>query len=492
MNRDRPTLPLSAIVRHRLTRRAALARLAGAGAAAMAAAGLEWSQAAAQQATPAASPAAGFTAGADLVEPPVRASQNGKLDVTLTARVGDATVAGQPVKAWVYDGAFPSSTLRIQNGDTVRIKVVNELSEMTNFHTHGFHVSPGGNSDNIFVMIPPGESFQYEYHIPTNHSPGLYWYHPHPHGISANQVAGGLAGVIVNEGEIDQLPGIAGLTERLLIIQATQFGPDGMVVPAGQQSAATQLHLINGQLKPVIRMRPGETQRWRIANISADNFYNLALASHPLNQIAGDANPFDSVQPTNALLLGPGERSEVLVQAVTSPGTYEFRSLLWGGEFQAMPDMLLATVIIEGEPVAPTPLPTTLIPFEDLSQLQVDRQRHLTFQIMGSPSRFQIDGQMFDPDRVDQTVPLNALEEWVIHNTSEDWHPFHIHVNDFQVVAINGEPYTAHGYDDTYLVPPYGSIAMRTRFLDFKGKFVYHCHILSHEDHGMMGVVDVV
>ena len=494
MNRDRSPLPLSAIFHHRLTRRAALARLASAGAATatLAASGLEWSHVAAQQATPAASPVAGFIAGKDLVELPVKASKDGKLDVTLTAKVGETTVAGQAVTAWVYDGAFPSSTLRIQNGDTVRIKVVNELPEMTNFHTHGFHVSPGGNSDNIFVMIPPGESFQYEYQIPTTHPPGLYWYHPHPHGISDNQVAGGMAGVIVNEGELDQLPGIAGLTEHLMVLQATQFGSDGIVLPAAQQVPATQLHLINGQLQPVIRMQPGETQRWRIANISADNFYNLSLASHPLNQIAGDANPFDSVQPTYGMLLGPGERAEALVQAITVPGTYELRSVLWGGEFQAMPDVLLATVIIEGEPVTPDPLPTTLIPFEDLSQLQVDRQRHLTFQIMGSPSRFQIDGQMFDADRVDQTVPLNALEEWVIHNTSGDWHPFHIHVNDFQVVAINGEPYTAHGYDDTFLVPPYGSFTMRTRFLDFTGKFVYHCHILNHEDHGMMGVVEVV
>jgi len=441
---------------------------------------------------PAASPAAHFASGADLVEPSVRASAHGVLETTLTAQVGTTTVAGQPVTAWVYEGSFPGPTLRIRNGDTVRVKVINDLTEMTNFHTHGFHVSPGGRSDNIFVMIPPGESFQYEYRIPTNHSPGLYWYHPHPHGISDDQVAGGLAGVIVNEGELDQLPGIVGLTERLVIIQATQFGPDGAVVAAGDQSATTQLHLINGQLQPVIRMRPGEPQRWRIANISAGNFYNLALAGHPLHQIANDANPLDVVQSTNALVLGPGERAEVLVQANSSPGTYEFRNLLWGGEFQAMPDILLATVIVEGQPVTPTPLPTTLLPFEDLSQLPVDRQRHLTFQIMGSPSQFLIDGQMFDPDRIDQTVQLNALEEWVIHNTSEDWHPFHIHVNDFQVAAVNGEPIVSHSYDDTYLVPPYGSITMRTRFLDFKGTFVYHCHILFHEDHGMMGVVAVV
>jgi len=375
----------------------------------------------------------------------------------------------------------------------VRVKIVNGLAEMTNFHTHGFHVSPGGNSDNIFVMIKPGESFQYEYKIPVDHSPGLYWYHPHPHGISEGQVAGGLAGVIVNTGALDELPGIAGLTERLVIIQATQFGPDGVVLSPDDQSVTSQMHLINGQLKPVIRMRPGETQRWRIANITAGNIYNIALAGHALNQIADDANPYDVAQSANSVVLGPGERVEVLIQARTQPGTYDFRSLLWGDGFQAMPDFLLASVVIEGDPVTPGPMPSALIPFEDLSQLRVDKQRKITFQIMGKPAKFEIDGKVFDPNRVDQTVQLGALEEWVIQNDSVDWHPFHIHVNDFQVVAINGEPYVAHSLEDTYLVSPNGgSFTMRTRFLDFKGKFVYHCHILFHEDHAMMGVVEVV
>ena len=119
-------------------------------------------------------------------------------------------------------------------------------------------------------------------------------------------------------------------------------------------------------------------------------------------------------------------------------------------------------------------------------------RRDITFQVFGSPEQYAIDGHAFDPEQVDQTVRLNALEEWVIHNDSGDFHPFHIHVNDFQVVAINDQPQTAHGYNDTYLLPPHGSITMRTRFRDFTGKFVYHCHILYHEDHGMMGVVEVV
>jgi len=102
------------------------------------------------------------------------------------------------------------------------------------------------------------------------------------------------------------------------------------------------------------------------------------------------------------------------------------------------------------------------------------------------------DGQLGEHDRVDQRVTLGATEEWVLRNTSSDTHPFHIHVNDFQVVSINGEPVDADSWEDTYPIPAFGEIVIRTRFLDFTGKYVYHCHILGHEDLGMMGIVEVV
>lgn len=110
----------------------------------------------------------------------------------------------------------------------------------------------------------------------------------------------------------------------------------------------------------------------------------------------------------------------------------------------------------------------------------------------GADDPYLIDGRIFDENRIDQRVKLGALEEWELVNTSEEWHPFHIHINDFQVVAVNGDPSTAHGYDDTVMIPPNGSVTMRTRFLDYPGKFVYHCHFLYHEDHSMMGVVEVM
>ena len=136
------------------------------------------------------------------------------------------------------------------------------------------------------------------------------------------------------------------------------------------------------------------------------------------------------------------------------------------------------------------------MPFEDLSTLsadEIDGNRQITFQIKPpiNPRAVtaQIDSKVFDANRDDQIVRLNTTEEWVIRNASTQWHPFHIHINDYQVVAINGEPVRVRSNEDTTRVPPFGEITMRTRYLDFPGRWVYHCHILLHEDNGMMGTV---
>ena len=194
-------------------------------------------------------------AAEELIEPEVRTSRDGLLDTTLTCRVMPVPVAGQTAIMSVYEGALPGPTLRIRPGDRLRINLVNKLDDLppglpqdspflcspmtptghalpehettcdTNLHVHGVHVSPSDNSDNIFLRVPAGESFQYEYQILPNQPAGLFWYHPHLHGTVSNQVFGGLAGPIIVEGDLDALPGIAGVPERLLILQATQLTP---------------------------------------------------------------------------------------------------------------------------------------------------------------------------------------------------------------------------------------------------------------------------
>jgi suppressor of ftsI len=464
-------------------------------------------------------------AAAELVEPEVRASRDGLLDTTLTCSVQSVPVAGQTAIMNVYEGPAPGPTLRVRPGDRLRVNLVNTLDDLppglpdtspflcspmsmggaqeegmcdTNLHVHGLHVSPSDNSDNIFLTVKAGESFQYEYQIPENHATGLFWYHPHLHGRATNQVFGGMAGALIVEGDIDALPGIAGVPERLLVLQGTKLYPDGSVVnildtpPTGPSQEKSYMRLVNGQLNPTMTMRPGETQRWRILNASANVFYRLHLDGHQLHHIGKDGNPLNETWTRDEIVLSPGERAEVLIQAGPA-GSYALRTLSIATGFNTQPDATLATLVVDGDAVTPQPLPTTLLPLEDLSTAEIDRRRQITFQFgppINPPQTIHpIDHQIFDANRDDQTVQLNTTEEWVIRNATSTWHPFHIHINDYQVVAVNGKPVPVRYREDTTAVPPLGEITMRTRYLDFPGRWVYHCHILLHEDLGMMGTV---
>lgn len=408
-------------------------------------------------------------------EPPVLMSVDGLLDVDLEAK----PLPGAGVGKLAYNGQIPGPTLRFRAGDTVRLKLTNNLEgRMTNMHVHGLHVSPEGNSDNIFQMLDTGESFQYEYRIPPNHQPGSYWYHPHHHGDSQTQVNGGLAGAIVIEGAFDGIEGIEGLPERLFVLQ----GPSSV---NGEQA-----YTVNGVVNPAVAMRPGQTQRWRLLNASANAYFNLALDGHTLHQIATDGNPLPAPQSLDQVLLGPAERAEVLVQG-GDPGSYTFKSLEWGGPSQHQPSFTVATVTVAGSPMEPMPLPEKLIQLPDLSDVEIAQQREIVFQENMVAPVFTINGATFDPNVVNTTAKLGTTEEWILRNTSQDAHPFHIHVEDFQVMSIDGAP-QPFSYHDTVNLPPRSSVVIRIPFLDFTGKFVYHCHILAHEDFGMMSVIEVV
>lgn len=430
----------------------------------------------------------------------MRHSSRGFLQTTLTAATVPVSVGGRTVNSSVYESSFPAPTLRIRPGDLLRIRLQNQLDTPTNLHLHGVHVSPSGNSDNVLVRIDPGDSFDYEYQVPANHPAGLYWYHPHLHGTTTEQVFGGMAGALIVEGELDKVAGIAGLRERLLVLQATEHDGSGTLVPPSPTRFQSLFgRLVNGQLNPTIDMQPGETQRWRIVNASASVWFRLQLSGHQLHEIATDGNALTRVRSRDEILLSPGERTEVLVQA-GELGSYELRSLEWFGSASVQPDTLLATMVSAGTAVDPRPLPSNLLPSVDLRSLPIDNRREIGYMVLprqqSSPpvpfATFEIDSKQFDMNRIDQVMRLGTTEEWVVHNLGPSWHSFHMHVNPIQVTAINGEPVEFHGYKDTVPISPNGSITFRTRFLDFTGVFVFHCHLFPHEDGGMMSLVEVI
>jgi suppressor of ftsI len=434
--------------------------------------------------------------GQPFAEPSVLASRSGVLRIGLRVSATTYAVGGTPIRGQAYDGSFIGPTLRIRPGDRIVMRFHNELREPTNIHFHGFHASPSGISDNVLRVIPARSTVPVVVRIPRDMAPGTYWYHSHEHGISEDQVMDGLSGVIVVEGEKFYLPRtLRGVTEHVFALKDLQV-KGGAALTRNIDSGKPTTRTVGGQVDPRLRIRPGETQLWRLANISADIWYRLHAKGLRFRLVGQDANPTERLVARRTLLLPPGKRYDVLVQGPRA-GLYRLRTLRMttGPAGDRYPARTLATIVSAGTPRTPAALPArqrlpTLVRPRFASE-HVDRRRSIVFSESANGNSFFVNGKQFNHDRVDELVRLGDLEEWTIRNTSREQHPFHIHVNDFQVMSINGRRVRANSLQDTVPLPVRGRVVIRLRFTQFTGRFVFHCHILNHEDGGMMAVVKV-
>lgn len=431
-----------------------------------------------------------LVSGQPLAQPPVVRSKNGVLRLRLEAAKGQARVAGRMLDDFItYNGSFPAPTLVIEPGDRIELEIVNRLEHETNMHTHGLHVDPTGIADNVLRLMQPGTTSRTVIDVPKGHEQGTYWYHPHHHGHTDEQVYGGLAGALLVGDPLRPFPTLRGVRKQLMLLQGVQLADDQTrLVPEGS-SPNTETLLVNGQLRPVVSMRPGEVQLWRLANISNDHFYRIRLAGHRLRVLAQDGNTLDRLWTTDTILLAPAQRADVLVRA-GKQGTFVLEQVPYdqGNKF-GRADLL--TLRVSGERVRhERTFPRTLQPLK-LLEGEPDAERTLTFTEVDGDPGFLINGEAFDHNRVSELVKLGHLQEWTLVNPSDEDHPFHLHTNDFVVTKVNGKPVPIRGYQDTALVlRSGGTTTIRFVAEDFLGKAVYHCHILFHEDHGMMGVVE--
>jgi suppressor of ftsI len=463
-------------------------------------------------------------------EPVQLRSSGGVLRVTLDAKVGPVQAGGAPIIGPAFNGRFIGPTLRLRPGDVLDVTLVNHLKQATNLHFHGLHVSPQGISDNVFLTVPPGRTQHYRVQVPANHPTGLYWYHSHQHELSSGQVSGGLSGLIVIEGIEDRLPPrLRGITQRQVALKDVSVDPahPNALLPERRTRYnnftppsvdKTGPRLVNGVYRPRLTIRPGETQLWRIANIGANTFYEIELPGTTFAVIAEDGNPVWTVWKAHRLVLPPGKRYEVLVRGPPH-GSLPFMSNHYrqgftpDNELDVHPQQL-ATLVSLGAPEKPLPLPSSLRRRHDLNHASIAVRRRFVFTIPfarghackietdcpglaggvnNSEVLYELNGKTFSHHRVDVRARLGTVEQWTLINNSTSEHPFHIHINDFQVRSINGHPYNARGLQDTVVIPAKGGrVVIRQPYEDFTGKFVFHCHILNHEDGGMMATVEVV
>ncbi|WBP85277.1 multicopper oxidase family protein [Kitasatospora cathayae] len=502
--------------------------------------------------------AAAAPAPAAFPQPAVRARRRvpgtprAVLEQTLDVRFTDTVILGYGTATTrTYNGTIPGPTLRVRGGDTLRLTQVNGLPpnephsgghnrphnlNSFNLHTHGLHVSPSGDADNVHREFAPRTADEVDagapepqylttVDIPADHPAGTHWYHPHLHGATAVQIVGGMAGVLIVEGDVDEVPEIAAAADLVVCVNELRL-KDGKVPDFTSGNALTAVPAtltVNGAVNPTLTLRPGEVQRWRLVCATAFTALPLRLTDGEQNltfhQIAQDGVTFPATVATDRLRLAMGNRADVLVRG-GDPGRYELRA-------DRVTEPLM-TVQVAGDPVdPPMDLPTTLPagkPFLDADDIaNPDADREVVFHVDPGvlagpfPNAFRVLGSnptpaadpdgdltrdpaygLFDPGYVNHTLGLDTVERWTLRTDETNpafSHPFHLHTNHVLVTHRNGEQLDPPVWQDTIDLAggePGDTVTFLVRYEDFTGSTVAHCHQLQHEDLGMMQTVEYV
>jgi len=437
-----------------------------------------------------------------LVEPAVVDSVDGTLDLDLRVAESEVVVGGATVRMLTYNGTVPGPTLHLRPGDRLRVRLTNGLVEPTNLHTHGLEVTPTGSSDNPFLRIEPGESLDYTIDLPTDHPSGVFWYQPHHHGMVADQVFGGLYGaIVVDEESWEQA------APRVLVVSDVTFAGGrvaGVSRAERMHGRAGETVLVNGQPASVLTAREGSGHRLLLVNACTSRYLDLDLGGAAMLLRGLDGGRLAATRPLDRLLLAPGNRADLEVTvpasgAVLTARAYDRGALEMGmrgrGAAEERDASLLTLHPDDAAPQSPAPTPVVTAPEpRDLRAVDVARRRtlDLTMGMGGGGMSFLIDGRTFDAGRVDQQVRLGDVEEWTLRNATTMAHPFHLHVWPMQVLSSGGSPQPGVDLRDVVDVPAEAEVVVRIAFDRFAGTTVYHCHVLDHEDLGMMGTIRAV
>lgn len=517
-----------------------------------------------------------YAPGSTVPAPPERESRNGVLEVTLRLQsVPDRQ--GRIRYCYVTENGLESPTLRVHPGDKLIIHFYNDLSpsaaddEMaelrlalaaknppakpetmcngamginaSNLHFHGTTVAPlCGQDETIHTLVQPGQHFDYNILIPADEPPGLYWYHPHPHGISEEQVQGGATGALIVEGIQNADPTLEGMPERTFVIRDQSAPPSEMTdkrIPADLSINYVPATVTFPNYSPaIIQTNPAQQELWRIANTTAETILNLQYVVNgmpqPVRVVATDGFPvaYGSSSQTEvsetSVALPPGARAEVVLKTPNLGEQGQLTTQYWNagprGDYdpaRALADIVSQTGAEDG--AASGSVASRRLPASDKKQSATRpatrqsaapiTQRKLYFSEIAkdmsdpnSPTTYfiTVEGQQPATFRMDQepniVVHAGTVEDWVVENRAPQDHVFHIHQLHFQVLEVNGKPVNDPALRDTVDIPfwigngPYPSVKVRMDFSDpnIAGTFPYHCHIMDHEDRGMMGEIRVL
>jgi blue copper oxidase len=426
-----------------------------------------------------------------------------------------------------FNGSYLGPTIQCRAGDHVTLRVTNSLSEPTTVHWHGLHV-PARSDGGPHQIVEPGAVWEPSFEIKQKAS--MCWYHSHLMGRTGEQVLRGLAGLFLIEDEESRslgLPAEYGVDDIPLVIQDRRFQRDGRfdylsAMHDTMMGYKGNVILVNGTVTPHVALRRQRT-RLRVLNGSNARIYSLGRDDGAdLLVIGSDGSLLERSITQRRLRLGPGERAELLIdmQANKSVRLMSYPDsvntgrmgpgMMMGGmagNMETFPIIELRAAKLE---TTDLPLPKELLRVPNWTAAQAARTRTFTLNMAmmgmgmggmmgrgGMDGSMGINGRSIDKNRIDFQVPLGSIEIWEIRNPTPLTHPFHIHGTQFRVLDRNGaSPLPQElGFKDTVLVDPGSAVRVITEFSDYadaERPYMYHCHILEHEDAGMMGQFSVV
>ena len=414
-----------------------------------------------------------------------------------TTDFGSGPVPG----TWGANGDYLAPTVRARRGETVLLNVTNETTETTTLHWHGMHV-PARMDGGPHSMVPPGTTWSPTWTI--DQPAATLWFHPHPHGRTAEQIYRGLAGLfIIDDPAADPggLPDSYGVDDIPLIVQDKSFTPSGELdFEAGETTAVGFVGdtiVVNGAVGAYLDAAH-ERIRLRLLNASTARVYRFAMADNrPFTVIASDGGLLAEPVTTTSVQLSPAERAEIVVDLRPGETTalvshtpdlgarVDAARIFGGGTF----DVLQIRAADQLEPAPDLPGTTATLPAADRASASGARSFVLGGRI--------INGRLMDMGRIDEVVTVDTTEIWSVTNQSSLPHNFHVHDGQFRVLSMDGSPPPAElaGWKDTVYVAPTTTVEMLVRFETYTDPgfpYMYHCHLTVHEDQGMMGQFVVV
>ena len=459
-----------------------------------------------------------------LLHPLELRARNHTLSLTL-----HAGIASDGKNSFYFNGQPIAPTLRLSPGDQLKITYVNDLPakpqekclagpcmDMTNLHFHGLAVSPDAPQDDVLdMMAVPGQSLHYTVQIPSDHPPGLYWYHTHPHGESFRQALDGMSGALVIEGIESYFPALTGLPERVLVVRGRSVEHDprsgdlkrrvelNSYLCGDNPDTPSEVMAVNSSVRPAIEIAPGERQFWRVVNASADRYLDLQLEGQTFEIVAMDGVPIAQRDPghrtrfADRVLLPPAGRLEAIVTGPTAdkPRRLVSRCVDTGPDGDPNPAMVLADIV----PRSPAnslvkAAKSSLKPEFKTLDLAAEEQVPPRFTVTFTEDKkgFYINGKKFTPDDAPMVrAKVGSFQHWRVVNATGELHPMHIHQVHFLAYAENDKPVANPVWLDTVNVPYGGTVDVVMDFTDpvIRGMSVFHCHLLNHEDKGMMAKI---